>query len=424
MRGEISSQLYRSLREFRNMEIKAFIEYPPVVSDTNTTISKIIGVLKERNAYDIFIHLAGTAVIGINIRDILSARDISNTKPSMLGKRIPTFTDRDNMGHAARIMSLYRLRALPVIESYHGDIIGQISARGIIKAMHDSNIIRSERTEIISKVATASMGNADISSMINRISSSNIMTPNPTTISPKDRVSTAKGIMIRHRIDHLPVVEKQKRGPVALKGMLTSSHILGAMIPSERIGRKSIGIESKPIRLSLDISGIMDKNNILVSKVDDSLYLVIGLMLDTNSTYTIVKSFDEIQGIITHRDIIALLGEHIEEEIPIFMVGLPDDPFDAELSKSKFTNLIKLLRRVSPEIEEARCHMKLRNIQGERRRYEVNVSIITPYRRHTYTNMGWDLAKMFDQMSDSLKNQLSHRRSRRQRESVRHLTTD
>ena len=311
-----------------------------------------------------------------------------------------------------------------MIESHHGDIIGQISARGIMKAMHDSNIIGAERSEITSKSATAAMGNADISSMIDCVSSSNIMTPNPTTIASEDKVSASKGIMIRHRIDHLPVVEKQKRGPVALKGMLTSSHILRAMIPSERIGRKSIGIESKPTRLSLDISGIMDKNNVVVSKGDDSLYSIIDLMLNTNSTYTIVKSSDEIQGIITHRDVIALLGEHIEEEIPIFMVGLPDDPFDAELSKSKFRNLIKLLMRVSPEIEEARCHMKLRNIQGERRRYEVDVSIITPYRRYTYTNMGWDLAKMFDQMSDSLKNQLSHRRSRRQRESVRHLTND
>lgn len=218
-------------------------------------------------------------------------------------------------------------------------------------------------------------------------------------------------------------LKRQQRGPVTLKGMLTSSHILhSAMLPSERIGRKSIGIEGKLTRLDLDISGIMDKNNVLVSKVDDSLYSVIDLMLNNNSTYTIVKSFDEIQGIITYRDVIALLGEHIEEEIPAFMVGLPDDPFDAELSKSKFTNLVKLLRRVSPEIEEARCRMKLRDIQGERKRYEVDVSIITPYRRYTYTNIGWDLAKMFDQMSDSLKNQLAHRRSRRQRESVRHLT--
>lgn len=399
MRKGISSQLYRSFQEFRDSEIKSLIEYPPVVSNPDVTISKIIGILKERNAYDIFIHLTGTGVIGINIRDILSVRDISNTKPSMLGKRIPALTDRDSIGHAARIMSLYRLRALPVIEAHHGDIIGQISAKGIMKAMHKGS-----------------------SSELNRISSASIMTPNPTTVTSKEKVSAAKGIMIRHRFDHLPVVEKQQRGPVALKGMITSAHIIQrAMLPSERIGRKSIGIKDKPTRLDLNIGGIMDKN-ISVSKADDSLYSILDLILNTNSTYTIVKSFDEIQGIITYRDIIGLLGERVEEEIPTFMVGLPDDPFDAELSKSKFTSIVRLLRRVSPEIEEARCHMKLRGVKGERKRYEVAVNIITPYRRHTYTNIGWDLAKMFDQMSDSLKKQLAHRRSRRQRESVRHMT--
>jgi hypothetical protein len=55
VRGEISGQLYRSLGGFRHKEVKAFIEYPPVVTDTNTTISKIIGILKERNTYDVFI---------------------------------------------------------------------------------------------------------------------------------------------------------------------------------------------------------------------------------------------------------------------------------------------------------------------------------------------------------------------------------
>jgi hypothetical protein len=48
MRGEISSQLQSSLQEFRNLEVKSLIEYPPVVSDTDATISKIIGILKER----------------------------------------------------------------------------------------------------------------------------------------------------------------------------------------------------------------------------------------------------------------------------------------------------------------------------------------------------------------------------------------
>lgn len=84
--------------------------------------------------------------------------------------------------------------------------------------------------------------------------------------------------------------------------------------------------------------------------------------------------------------------------------------------------MIRLLRKISPEIEEAICHIKIRDMEGERRRYEVDVSIITPYRRHSYRNMGWDLATMFDQMSDSLKKRLAHRPLGRQKESIRHVS--
>lgn len=143
-----------------------------------------------------------------------------------MGKRIPTLTLRDNIGHAARLMSIYRLGALPVIESHHGEIVGQISAKGIIKAMIDSNIVGSGKAVKKSDVPIAAMENTDMSSLINRISSSDIMTPNPTTIISKDKLSAAKGIMVRHRIDHLPVVEKQQRAVATLVGMITSSHIM------------------------------------------------------------------------------------------------------------------------------------------------------------------------------------------------------
>jgi hypothetical protein len=110
-------------------------------------------------------------------------------------------------------------------------------------------------------------------------------------------------------------------------------------------------------------------------------------MVDTNSTYSVIKALEKVRGIITYRDIIALLGEErIEESIPAYIVGLPDDPFDAELAKSKFTSIIKLLIKIFPEIEEASSHIKIRDIEGERRRYEADATIITPYRRHTYTN--------------------------------------
>ena len=110
-----------------------------------------------------------------------------------------------------------------------------------------------------------------------------------------------------------------------------------------------------------------------------------------------------------------LLGEKVEEEIPIFIIGLPDDPLDAELAKSKFANIVKLLKKIYPDIEEARCRLKIRQIQGARKRYEVDANIISTHRIDTYVNIGWDLAKMFDQMNDSLKKRMAHRVTQRQR---------
>lgn len=54
-----------------------------------------------------------------------------------------------------------------------------------------------------------------------------------------------------------------------------------------------------------------DDDRITTSNVDDSLRSVTGLMVDMNSTYSVIKELDKILGIITYGDIIALLGERI-----------------------------------------------------------------------------------------------------------------
>jgi hypothetical protein len=56
--------------------------------------------------------------------------------------------------------------------------------------------------------------------------------------------------------------------------------------------------------------------------------------MKAHSTYAIVPFPDNKSGIITYRDIISLLGEQTQREIPVYIIGMPDDPFDAELIKS------------------------------------------------------------------------------------------
>ncbi|HSA72514.1 MAG TPA: CBS domain-containing protein, partial [Nitrososphaeraceae archaeon] len=348
------------------------------------SISKIMGILMDRDCYDIFVPLSGK-VAALNIRDFLGIKNITSANPSTLGKIVPTLNSESTIAEAARLMSLYRLRALPVLEK--NEITGQISAKKIVQAIRDTMLV----------------------SAIRKTSASDIMTPSPIVISKTDTIASAKTIMKRRRIDHLPVLQDNR-----LVGMVTSKDIVEVMLRPERIGRKSLGIDDTQDRLDIAISGILDKN-ILTSNIDDTLQSVTDLMVSQNSTYCVIKSIDEVQGIITYRDIINLLGEKVEEEIPIFLIGLPDDPLDAELAKSKFTNLVKLLKKIYPDIEQARCRVKIREIQGARKRYEVDASIISTHAVANFVNVGWDLPKMFDQMSDSLKKRIAHRVTRKQK---------
>lgn len=377
------SETYQDLNQ---LSCKAAIDFmePKIIAEANNSISQIIGILIDQNSNDLFILLSGR-VVAITIRDILGVRNITSTKPSGLGKIIPTLNSNSTIAEAVRLMSLYRLRALPLMEKT--DIIGQISAKRIIQ-------------EIRSAMLVTRGG---------KINASDIMTRSPIIVSKTDKIPTAKQIMKRRRIDHLPVLQDKR-----LAGIVTSKDIVQLMLPTERIGRKSVGIDGTEDRHDIAVGGITNKN-VLVSNTYDTLQSVTDMIVSHNSTYCVITAFEEVQGIITYRDIISLLGEKVEEEIPIFLIGLPEDPMHAELAKSKFANLVKLLKKIYPDIEEARCRLKIKDIQGSRRRYEVVANIISTHRIDTYESVGWDLAILFDQMSDSLKKRISHKITPRQK---------
>jgi predicted transcriptional regulator len=253
-----------------------------------------------------------------------------------------------------------------------------------------------------------------------KLTASDIMTSGLVTLDPKDDFDTAKGIMRKDSIDHLPVVEKQPDGKTVIIGMITSNHIIQTLIPAESIGRRSLGSEHG-LKSDQEIIGLADKNVITI-KPDDTIASTIDTLLKAKSTYVIVQSSTDVPlGIITYRDIVSLLGEQTQSEIPVYMIGMPDDPFEAELVKSKFHSIVKHLSRISPKIEEARCKIKVKDIEGNRKRYEVSANIFTTYRRHVYTsNKNWDLASIFDDMGEGLKNQVAREKDERQKDSIRH----
>jgi CBS domain-containing protein len=373
------NRIHDYLNTVRNMPVEGLME-PSIIISKDEPLSKIISTLIETDSYDVFIELSGK-VAALNIRDIIGAKDIKTTRPSLVGKIIPELNRKSVVGEAARIMSHYRMRTLPVVQN--GQVEGQVSARRIV--------------DLINKQL---VGNKL------KINASNIMTGDPLVIDSHKTVSAAMSIMKRRRIDHLPVVDNG-----LLVGIITSSDIMKVMSPTERIGKKSIGINNAEDRLSIEVSGLAN-DDVITASVDESLQGVCDRMISAGSSYCIIKVWDEIQGIITYRDIVALLGEKIEEDIPMFIVGLPDEPLDAELAKSKFANITKFMRRIHPDIEQARCHIKLRRVLGSRKRYEIDVHVRSTHGNISYTNVGWDLAKLFDEMNHALKKRVAHKNKR------------
>jgi CBS domain-containing protein len=375
-----------TLKRLRRRSIEDLLD-PPVIVDPETTFSKIISTLKKTNSYEVFIPFEDK-IAALTIRDIVGITDITSTHPSLLGKIIPTLNRDTPIGEAARLMSLHRMRTLPVVEG-NKKVIAQISAKKIVK--------------LLSTFANE----AKI-----KIKASDVMTSQPIALDSQQTAASARALMKKKRIDHLPVIDKDR-----LIAIITSSDIMDLMIPPERVRKGLMGIDADN-RLHVAVAGILNKE-LVTADVHDSIHVIINKMLDMDSAYCLIKLWDELQGIITYRDLVSLLGEKIPEEFPIFIIGLPDDPLESELAKSKFASTVKLLRKIYSDILEARCRIKLRDITGLRKRYEVDAHIIWTHGSITYTDIGYDLARIFDEMSDALKKKISHKYGRKSRNSIR-----
>jgi ribosome-associated translation inhibitor RaiA len=123
---------------------------------------------------------------------------------------------------------------------------------------------------------------------------------------------------------------------------------------------------------------------------------------------------EELHGIVTLRDFAKMVAQGEEKpDVPLYMTGLPDDPFEAEAAKLKFGRIVEHLRKVMPSIIEARSSIKTSGTQKQRKRYEVKVSINTPRENYSYTSEGWDLPDIFDELADSIKKMVASKQKRR-----------
>ena len=354
------------------------IEVPP-----ESNLRKVISIMVEEGVHELLMPDKKRCGM-ITVADALRAS--METKPGALVTHIPVMTTETTVGEAARIMTDYKIGAVPVSDGRK--ITGQVTNRNLLHLLKGN--LADRRISSVSK-------------------------ENPVTMNADDSATSARELLIRKRINHIPVKHRDK-----LVGLVTSNQILGVLPSRERVGMKSINPETRS-GLDFPLKDIMDPDP-LTSAPQDSSEESLNRLLRLDKTCVLVAQWDELQGIATRGDFIALLAELEQKpEVPIYIVGLPDDPFEAEVAKQKFKRTINQLHKILPQILEARSVIKSTTSKPgkERRRYEVRVHIKTPKNAYSYMASGWQLAEVYDTITDRLKRILSQKDQRRRNKDVR-----
>jgi CBS domain-containing protein len=192
-----------------------------------------------------------------------------------------------------------------------------------------------------------------------------------------------------------------------LNAMLTSSDILFNLLPEERVPSRG----NPEARFHYPVEKIA-KEPVIEAEPSATVSDVISLMLQKRSSYVVVRLWDEVQGIITLRDVMRTLLPQREKNSLFYIVGLPADPFEAESAKMKLDRIGRKLARALPSIREIRAVVKHRDVGSGRRRYEVSFDVYVSGGMHTFVEGGYDLAEIFDRVDPRLKRMISAKQSK------------
>lgn len=233
---------------------------------------------------------------------------------------------------------------------------------------------------------------------------SSIMTPSPITLDASDKVSQARDIMIKKRIDQVPITKKG-----SLDGIVRVDEIVFNLMPKAERAAKG---DSPRGRYAEEL-GMFGGDVVITNEVTDSLREVYQNILKSGSNYSVITTDDEIQGIVTYRDFLTVLTKKASSTVPMYIVGLPEDPFEAETARSKFQSAVEFLRRSTPDLEEARATIKMGVTKSPKKKYQVKVFLVYPRRHLSYEIFSYELADAFDHVNGWMKEVIERSRPRR-----------
>ncbi len=341
-----------------SLSVSDFVE-PATTVPPSELVSHLIGTLRKSKGYEAFVDENERTSI-ITFRDLLDADDVVTTKVSTVMLAVPRLNYGDSILYAARLMYENKLRALPVFKN--GKLEGKVTSLAIIKRMQEEGMLN------------GSIGK--------------VMTPDPICLQNSDGISKARSLMMRRRIDQLPILKDAK-----LSGVITSDAIVFSYL-TQSSGRDSKG-GSEEGRFDNPAYSIASVET-TVNDAKDPLSKVVQNMLHLSTNYSVILENGIVSGIATFRDFLKLLPiQETNPGIPASIVGLPENPMEAEIVTSKFTASVRMLQMMDPTLTEARAIIKNKQVNSSTMLHQVQVFIDALEWHENYEASGYDLSNIF-----------------------------
>jgi CBS domain-containing protein len=341
-------------------------------------VSKVMGYLKESKVGEALVDDGDASTCIVSIGDLLNMASL-NTKLAKVMHQVPRLGPYNTVGDAATLMHEHRARSMPVYKQKR--LIGQITSLRVV-----AKLLESETP--------------------GRISS--IMTPSPFCIDSSDSIAKARETMLKRKIDQLPITKKG-----ALYGVITSGDIVFNMMPKAERKNTADALGNRydePL-------GNFDLSDVISNDITDSLRDVYQNIVKSDANYSVITATDEIQGMVTYRDFLRVMARKAtESSIPMYIVGLPDDPFEAGTARKKFLGAVELLRRAVPDISEARAVIKMGETKSPKKKYEVKVFLVHPREHYSYSVRSFELADAFDEVNNWVKELVERSRDKKKLE--------
>jgi len=377
------------LKEVAHAKVADYMNKNPVTISRLQTIADLVGVFRETNSHEALV--SGRDTFGlVTVRDLLDIGHPERTRVENITRIVGSVKPDDLVIDAVELMMRHRVRAIPIIED--GKVFGLLSQVDVVDTIYDSPDLR-------------------------EISAGEVMVSPVKTVNFDDSVATARKLMLNNRFSHLPAIGKDGR----LKGMITAKDIIFTFIQpqkgvevGERIG-ETIRTWNAPIKTLMDEHPLTDTES-------ESLFNILQGFRNQKKSACIVIREDKPIGIITLREIMALILRFSEHKVPsIYVLGLDQEDlvFDVEIARQKVLNVINSNLSIHPDIEEVFIHVEKARKQGVRTLYEVRARVWSTTERVHVKAEGWDLPSVFDELTYRLDRKLKEAKRDRSESTLR-----